>query len=130
MHVYSNYFFFLRNKRKCKVSENHLQNHLLQEQTLNLKGREPITKIVSPSFLFLTNSNGVEYPFDQFEAAVPDVPPPNLITIPPQGGEKIRDGKREESNFASFAHQQPVLVCQHFYALIQAQFHKVCCEES
>lgn len=102
------------------MSENHLQNHLLQEQTLNLKGRKPTIKIVSPSFFFLTNSNGVEYPFDQFESAAPDVPPLNLLTIPSQRGEKIRDGKREESNFASFAHQQPLLMYQHFYLLIQS----------
>lgn len=102
------------------MSENHFQNHLLQEQTLNLKGRKPITTIVSPSLVFLTNSNDVEYPFDHFESAVPDVPAPNLLIIPSQRGEKIRDGKREESNFASFAHQQAVLVCQQFYSLIQS----------
>lgn len=86
------------------MSEN-LQNHLLQEQTLNLKGTKLVTTIVSPFFSFLTNSNGVEYPFDQSESALPNVPAPNLLTILSQRGEKIRDGNREEFNFASFVYQ-------------------------
>lgn len=129
MHVYSNFFFFKEQEKMQSVWKSFAESFASRA---NIKFKRKRTRIQN-CLPFLLTSDKFQWcgiSLYQFEAAVPGVPPPNLITIPPQGGEKIRDGKREESNFASFAHQQPVLVCQHFYALIQAQFHKVCCEES